>query len=616
MSNMSQIDTINMDNLADVDLGLDFSVLEASKFKRLGDEFFNLNGTKQLELDAFMKQIEKYNLLKLPVGLNEFFLDYAYPPLSFIKEYYLINELSKKSHELRNLTFSNKKLEGFFLKWVLSQNSEGRLYYAKSIFNSLKDDHSKAINMLVLAFILSYENALQDYDAALNLFIRVLNLFDKSKSDSKIRDRILYLVNIFAGFTELRKYSLKDAYDRFQNAFQYNKWSVNAKFYSSLAKIQMEDPDTAINYLDDVINYDEMRISFAITSNNYLLLKYFLKNSFIQNVFSFKEFSVLSDYFQEILNGKKDAGAISLKEILLKTEGLNRKQAAKYLKESNRKELVFIEKLLKDYKTSTHFYIMSSFTILEQKLNNIINSIIKNIEDNYNSKLEEHKKLYEDKLTAESIRIAELEESIRQAHEKLENEFEQRRKSFEREIDARIRTLETMQENLENRKNEVSMRSFTNSMFYNIFISAFVALTGGFAEFTNSSVVETSSFASTFSTILIRGMKWGLLSFIIGLVTSVFASLSSVVNLYTKKQKLIKQINQANTQKMKIKSIIENELESAKEKVTTNTMILINNHRKTLERLKIERDRRIGDLEKETKEMIGKEVAQFQELID
>lgn len=596
--------------------GNEIVTLNASKFKRLGRDYFGTDSQKPDDLDHFLKQLDKYNLYKLPIELNEFFLDYHSPPFSFVKEYYLINELAKKSHELRNLTFSNKQLEEFFLKWTTSQNDEGRLYYAKSLLSKIRDDQSKAINMLILAFIFTYENSLTEYDAAINLFLRTQRIFERIDSKSRIKDRILYLINIFAGFTELRKYSLDDAYEHFQNAIQFNKWSANAKFYSALTEIQMNNPEEAISSLKDVIKYDEMRINFAITSNNFMLFKYFLHNTFIQNIFNFHEFSGLSEYFQKLIAEKVDFGALSLHEIISKSEGLSEKKANKYLKEANRKDLVFIEKLLKDYKESRHYYVQSSIIIIEKKLNNIIESIIKNIKEHYEARLNQHKKLYDDKLEAENIRIAELENSIKAAHQKLDNDFKARKYQFEREIDQKVSSLEFQLESLENSKNEESLRSFTNGMFYNLFISLFVALTGGFAEYTNSPQESTSNFLFVLSSIFLNGLKWGLLSFIIGLIASAFSSISAVISIYSRKQRLAKRINEAKSLKQKIHDTLMSEVEVTKEKIASNTTILINNHKKNLERLKIEKDKKISELEKEIRESIEQEVAHFQQLID
>jgi len=273
---------------------------------------------------------------------------------------------------------------------------------------------------------------------------------------------------------------------------------------------------------------------------------------------------------------------MSLKEIISKSEGLNEKKANSYLQETNRKDLVFISKLLKDYKDSQHYYVQSSLMMIEKKLNNIIESIIKNIKDHYEQRLAQHKNLYDEKLSAEASKIADLESSIKEAHQKLEKDFKKRKSLIESEIDRKIRDLEFMLENLENSKNAASLKSFTNSMFYNVFISIFVALTGGFAEYTNSSTTDVSNFGNIFSNIIIHGLKWGLLSFIIGLMASGFTSISTVISIYSKKQKLLKKIHDTNSYKDRINQLMNSELEEAKEKIKRNTDILISNHKKNI----------------------------------
>jgi ribosomal protein L22 len=338
--------------------------------------------------------------------------------------------MAKKSNEKRKLTFGSKQLEDFFVQWTISKNPEGKLYYAKSLISKIKDDHSKLINMLILAFIFSYEDSLIDYDAACNLFERAENLFINFNSNSRIRDRILYIINIFAGFTELKRYGLDEAHAKFQNAMQYNKWSVNAKFYSALTEIRMDNPDEALNSLMEVIEYDEMRLKFAITSNNYLLFKYFLNSNYIEKIFFYNDFSILFDVFQQLTSEKLDRGIASINEIISKTEGLNNKKSFRYLKEANRKDLIFIEKLIKDYKDSQNYYVHSSILIIEKKLNNIIESIIKNIKDQNNTKLELHENLYNEKIISESGKIKDLEDELEFDQKELEIEFTSRKKQL------------------------------------------------------------------------------------------------------------------------------------------------------------------------------------------
>jgi len=252
--------------------GTELASISVSKFKRLGEDYFGEIAENDFDIEKFFRQLTKYNLYALPLELNEFFLNYHHPQYSFLKEYYLINEISKKSNERRNLTFSSPQLEEFFIKWASSKNEEGKLYYAKSLISKIKDDHSKIINMIILAFIFTYEEALTSFETATNLLDRAENLFKNNSYKSNIKDRILYLINIFSGFTYLKKLSHEEAYTRFQNALQYNKWSANAKFYSALTEVELERTEDAIQSIEEVIKYDEMRINFAITSNNYKLL--------------------------------------------------------------------------------------------------------------------------------------------------------------------------------------------------------------------------------------------------------------------------------------------------------------------------------------------------------
>jgi hypothetical protein len=183
-------------------------------------------------------------------------------------------------------------------------------------------------------------------------------------------------------------------------------------------------------------------------------------------------------------------------------------------------------------------------------------------------------------------------------------------------VAQKVRELEFKLESLENSKNTMSLKAFSNSMFYNIFISIFVALTGGFAEYTNSSQSSVDNFGGIIIVIIIHGLKWGLLSFIIGLVVSAFTSVSTVISIYTQKQRISKVINDTNSYKQRIIDALSADLETRKQRLVSNATVLLNNHKKNLERLGIEKEKKMNSLKLEIDETIEKEIAPFLLLID
>lgn len=112
---------------------------------------------------------------------------------------------------------------------------------------------------------------------------------------------------------------------------------------------------------------------------------------------------------------------------------------------------------------------------------------------------------------------------------------------------------------IDHRKELDPISSFKNSFTYNIMIAIIVMLLGGFSGYSGSYIDDIANFNSVFSMILVYGAKWGVVSFLIGLVFSIGVVSSVMVKKGREKQALLRKITQLNEAKESGKAKIRSE---------------------------------------------------------
>ena len=585
------------------------------QFQRLGIDYFGISEKKLPDkLEDLIEYYLRYNIFKLPFEINEFFIDINNLGKSFLVEYFYLNEAAKKSNEVRKLQFVNRQIESFFHKWVDAQNFEAKLYYSRSIFEKIQKDYSKIINLIILGILFAEEETLLDLNEAARLFDKAITIFERMASKTKITERIIYVLYILNGLIHLKMDEVNEAIYYFSSAIKYSNWAANAKFYLAYAYAILGESEKTADYLNQIYKLDQKKLNFFITSNQLKLFKFSIDNCFLTHIFDFKVFSGQFEFIEQLISEKADYGYDALKRIEQKAQGLNEKRSAKYLLATHTKELTFINKIIADYKETCNFWVLSSFETIENKIDKIINSIIENVKNYYKEKLEKHEELYDEKIKSETQRIKDLEASINSSIAKVEEEFREKKNYLEHQVKTKCDLLKVEIENLENSKNEISLKSFSSSLMYSLMISIFVFLTGGFAEYTADYSAVDSNLTSAMFVIIAHGVKWGIMAFTIGLVVSAFSSVSSVLKLYTKKQRLQKQLSKADSVlKIGIRQL-EMELEERKRYATERSKSLVKNHDKNIENLKKEKERKINELREEYNKLSEEEIKPFLEL--
>ena len=162
-------------------------------------------------------------------------------------------------------------------------------------------------------------------------------------------------------------------------------------------------------------------------------------------------------------------------------------------------------------------------------------------------------------------------------------------KDEEKQLLSNIKLIERNIENLSKESKYDPMSIFKNTMMYTIIVSFVSSLLGGCAGYSNLYANSTGELNNILSTIIINGFKWGILTFFIGFLISVFSAGISIIERTNKKQKLFTRIkylkNQSEIENQRIHEHFHDKEKSLKESIN-NKIIDIKKRIEDLRKIK------------------------------
>lgn len=201
---------------------------------------------------------------------------------------------------------------------------------------------------------------------------------------------------------------------------------------------------------------------------------------------------------------------------------------------------------------------------MHNSIKTVINELITNVEKKYQSLISDLLLRYDEKINTNRDLLKTLEENNIEIHKKDEVKAQKIMKEYETKLDSELKYYEKQLENFESNSSNSSVNSLKNSLIYSGLFSLFVLLSGGFAEYSNSYLTDIANITSIISIVVMGGFKWGAISFIIGIIISVFILVSTMHSQYAAKNNLIQRISNLNVEKERGKVTIKEKYEQRK----------------------------------------------------
>ena len=154
--------------------------------------------------------------------------------------------------------------------------------------------------------------------------------------------------------------------------------------------------------------------------------------------------------------------------------------------------------------------------------------------------------------------------------------------------------------------------SFRNSMSYNVIVSIIVFVIGGAAGYFNNSNYFDADFYLMLGKIVISGIKWSSLTFIIGFFISGLISGLVVVDRSNEKQKLEKRKAELQKQKELSINLVKREAEQKQKSLSESFLDRIETHKRKIEELLKEKERQEPILKEEAEAKMAPYVEKLQ----
>jgi len=330
----------------------------------------------------------------------------------------------------------------------------------------------------------------------------------------------------------------------------------------------------------------------------------------------FNEFSkIIVDINQEINNRVAHAELV-FQYLKNKVIDYNHIEHAIPKEQIHTQSIQTIDLIIHKYSRSNNLVFLSSLLLLEEKFVNTIKDIISKIEGQFEKQVQE-------KLNNFKILITESEYTVQQLYHDLESAETNVKKKVEQMLEEAINQnnyfiseLEEKIKMLDQQANLNPIVTFKNGLSYSLFISIIILLVVGFASYSNSNhISEISNLRSMFTSVLFTGTKWGIISFVIGMLFSAIQAGSTVMDRNYRRQSLVRKIQSLNERRETDIANKRKEGEELEKKMISRIKEKIANHSHRIEELKKEKEKEAVDLRTKFKQQLLEETKDLTKLI-
>lgn len=567
------------------------SEMQLSKFSKLGKDHFQILPRGESDHINIIKESIRFFSLDLPTEIKEIFIPYNEAPLFWIFESSLLNQIEEfMKFNFKGITHTelHKQIKENYTRWATTKLKSEKEYYSTTTVNFIERDINKHnfFKMILKGIIYTYQSSYYNPTKALELFNGTFDVVNSLRLNEQTKLEIKYILKLYIGFVYLKENDNENANSAFKEAIEVKQQGCTAKIYAALSEINLGNEDLAAYYLKEVFSYDIQRLSIALKTNNVGMFNYFFRNAFIYNIFHEKDFAKAFDSIQIIINEHRPTDTGLLTRCLENLEKIKKRKLDEYYDEEIVKTIAFAEKIIPVYSNSKSTLLFAAYNEFRNKLNSIVESIVAKVKEKYYKEVKESLNAFDlvikDNLSAEKHLIEELESFKTKSRDLLSNSI----KDVQNNYDMDAKNIEAKIEDLPNIDKYNPRVSLSNNMTYNTVIAFVVFIIGSMSNYSNTRVDSSSELNSLFAQVLIAGVKWGVISFLLGVIISIAMTGVIVMERFDIKSKLQKRLNYLRIEKENAIAELK-EVSAHKEKIMIENMTSgIEMHKKRVEETK------------------------------
>lgn len=600
---------------------MDFDQLELQKIEQL-DELIEVNAIKFKKLKhqyfkGFLKQNETYlDFLKmgsrhfvfqLPDEINEIFIPKENSPLFWLLESPILTACEKSLNESHNNRSADRnEVKRNFTKWVITSEPNQKKVFASITIKSIKDlsNSPTFIDLIYHALILNFEDSIRDHQKSIYELNKAEEQLNEINLDPVVKKEIEYLIHLYKGYALIALANYEEAAEELTFAIDTKTYGINAKFYFTYLSALQRREDFTKGLLKDLLDYDVERINYAINNSSIVMFNYFLTNTVFPNIISYVEFCDFSDYIRrELIEASIDSKRI-ISTLSKRLNDLKKCEYYEHYNDEAKSTIKFLYDVYEHHSQNSSLYANLAAGPLNKKFHDLLDTIIANIKEthyeNYNRVMSLYQKTIEDseKLTEQYAK--EVDEIKSGLQKKLATSIQQ----IEEYVKDALWEVEERKKNLNYQPKYDPAVTFRNSMSYNVLVSIIVFIIGGIAGYFNSSEYFESDFYLMLGRIILTGVKWSSLTFVVGFFISGFISGLVVFDKSNEKQRLEKRTLELQKQKELSVDMLKKEMEQKQKALSEGYIERIESHKKKIEDIKKEKSRQEPLLRAEAEEKL------------
>ncbi|MBI9072623.1 MAG: hypothetical protein JEY94_13555 [Melioribacteraceae bacterium] len=517
--------------------------LSFSKFKNLGKEKFPNYIRFNFRPQDLLNQVAAISSYRLPPQYAAYYLTMETYPFYWISASTVLlkaESLFTDSAGIRSAASSFSEMKKFFGKWIVQQVPKEKKYFAVSTLNIIEknSNNHNFLKHIFKSIILTYEESQFNPTEAERCLDIAVEVIKHARLDRETRKELYYLIELHRGFLKIKTGQDYESGKYFANALENKPNGIVALYNEAIEESKNGNTHKAIENLNKIIQFDAQCFQYAIDNGSKRLFDYFLKNAMLYYIFTFEEFSNLDAELENIFQNLIASNKAILINLHDKLDSMRRIEFDEYLTPEVEAQIEFFKEFIEEYQENRNTLILLAGKILVTKFNSVIQGIIDLIERSYLEQINSRLNVYE-------VQLKDLRANMDGFRTKADFEKETSKTKLDLELsdaedrfDTNIKILERKLEGLEVSDKFNPGIAFNNAMANNIMISLIIFVIGGFG----GAFLDSEGSGNIISQILISGIKWGGVTFLIGTIAAVFSSGSSLNERYREKNRLIKKI--------------------------------------------------------------------------
>ena len=591
-----------------------------NKFRVLGKDNFRWEFSRSVDYYKLVKDSAKFYNFNLPENFNKIFISYRTAYLFWIYKSPLLDYLENffRGSMLKGARFDRyKNLKEFFIKWAVIQSKEDRKFYATSAISFIEKDLSKRnfINQIYEAVILTYEDSLKDYDRALSLYEAAQKSLETVNLEQNHKSELVYLIRLFKGFLKLSESQPLSAASDFNDALSIFPEAVAPKFHLALCECLSGNTSEAKDRMMEVLEFDLNRLKYSIDTNKFPIFNYFLEHNITRNIFNYPEMSDLFNVVEGIIDENRSRGTVGINSLRNRLLSFKECKINNFYTSEIVNNLTFLDKIAYNFTAITDTLFAAIIPAIDEKFGKTINLVGDSIKGYYYNEVEIALKVFANGIEEHSRKIEALKNDIKEYKAKIEKQLDSTIETYQKNVAQNIDFLEHRVENIEQVAGLNPKVSLKNNLNYSLILALMVFLIGGFASYAGNSISDISEFKGMISMVLATGLKWGSISFFIGVIISFFIAGSVALERTTQRQRIVHRISQLKNEKTRVIEQLKDEAKERQQTQSTNLEKRMAIHQSRIEELTNEENERKKELLEAAKEKIRNEFIVLNTLI-